>query len=402
LLTGLLNYGSSRYSRQQLIADQDDLGLTPSAMLNFNSGIEEITFRTRCQSADLSGQLARLASCLMQPRFNDSDVEKIRQDVLNSVPSTDDSVPAKVHRALMKSLAAESSKFVPPDPAEKAQALAALKTSDLREFYANCVNPKSTCLVIAGNINPSQALSLVDNAFSGWGSQQQKISAKLPSLLSDLGAQERRSIRTSIPISEKLSGMVCFGRVVPLPTQETEDKFWTRLLLADCALIKHPIFSHIGHRLELDPGLAALANGSGPTSRIEIFTDASVWTLLLRLEGNGSPNLVQTIQSELANFVKAGLTQEELIESKRYLLGYIPVSQMANLDSLSRTSLESLKNFGDPNPLDKAANQIRSVTLDSVNKFIAQTFKPDQAAIVIVANKQVIHSLQPQRIGSGL
>jgi zinc protease len=397
LLGTLLNYGSNRYPRQQMIADQDDLGLTPPAMIHFESGLDDITVQTRCLSPDLSGQLNRIASTLKDPRFTDADLDKARQDLFNTIPQTDDALVNKVQRALLRSLVMTGSKFVPPDPNEKAKTLTNLKASDVHDFYSSFVSPRSTTLIIAGDVNPAQIFSVVESTFDGWNSP--KPGLKFPSLASELGAHERHAIKSSISLGDKAQNLVCLGRIVPLTSNESEDKLWSQLLLADCALTNHPIFSHINHRLEVEPGLTGPLSKNFLTSHIQTFPDASIWSLLLPLEGANESNAVRAIQTELTKFTKSGITQEELIESKRYLLGSILVGQMANLDTISRTTLESFEQRDELSPLVKTSALIRTATLDSVNHFVENNFKPDQAAVIVVGNKQLIHQVHPISAG---
>jgi len=393
LAATLLNYGSNRYPRQQMISDQDDMGLTPPAMIHFESGLDDITVKTRCLSPDVSAQLNRIAATLKDPRFADADLDKARQDLLNTIPQSDDALVSKVQRALLRSLVVTSSKFVPPDPNEKAKTLANLKLSDVHDFYSNYVAPRSTTLIIAGDVYPNQIFSSVESTFDGWNSAKPPL--KFPSLAGELGPHERHAIKSSISLGDRAQSLVCLGRIVPLTSNESEDKLWSHLLLADCALTNHPIFSHINHRLEAEPGLTGPLSRSFLTSHIQTFPDASIWSLLLPLDSANEANAVHAIQTELTKFTKSGVTQEELIESKRYLLGSILVNQMSNLDTISRTTLESFEQRDELSPLVKTSALIRTATLDSVNRFVANNFKPDQAAVVVVGNKQVIHQVHP-------
>jgi zinc protease len=393
LLATLLNYGSGKFSRQQLITDQDDLGLPPQAMLHFESGLDNITFQTRCLAPDCQGQLTRLANCLKDPRLNDTDFDKARQELISVLPQTDDNVRSKVQRALLRNLATASSKFVPPDPNEKARMLANLKLTDISDFYANSVTPKSLCLVIAGDVSVNQVCNFVESAFVGWNST--KPAQKLPSLAAEIENRERHALKSSIPLAEKFQSLVCLGRVVPLTAKESEEQLWPHLLLADCALTNHPIFSHINHRLGAEPALSSAFSSDFLTSHIETLPDASIWTLFLPMDNASASQAVQAIQNELNRFAKSGLTQEELIESKRYLLGHIPVAGMSDLDSLCHTTLDSFEKRDELSPLAKTAGEIRSATLEAVNRFVENNFKPDQAALIVAGNKQIIRQLHP-------
>ncbi len=79
LLATAMNFGSSKETRQQALAEQNDNGLSPKTMLEFEAGIEQIGFKTRCLSKDLPTQLRLVASALREPRYQDVDIEKRRE-----------------------------------------------------------------------------------------------------------------------------------------------------------------------------------------------------------------------------------------------------------------------------------------------------------------------------------
>ncbi len=143
LLTALLNSGSAKATKQQAIAEQDDLGMPPRAMVRFDSSIDNISFQSRFLSKDLNPQLSRIASSIKEPRFNDADLDKARQEVLSAISQAEDSTKAKVQRALMRNLASSTSHFCPSDPVERAKSVNNLKTADVKDFYSKFVLPNS-------------------------------------------------------------------------------------------------------------------------------------------------------------------------------------------------------------------------------------------------------------------
>jgi zinc protease len=384
-LTGLaMSYGKT--NRQQAISDQDDMGLPPKAMIKFDVGLEEINFQTRCLSKDFPTQLTRLVACLREPHFQDADIEKAKSDLLAGISQSEDSVSTKVERALLRSVMPSSSLYYPVDPTEKAKSISTLKPSDVKDYYSSHVTPNLTALVIAGDVQTKQVLALLDHLSAGWNAKKDLV--KPPVLTT-----ERHGSKSSLPLKDSTQSLVCLGRLIG--AEESSDKTWSDLLIADCALTNHPIFSRINQRLESEPNLAAGFRAEALKAHLQPLSEAIIWSLYLPVDTNSASSSVASIQNELKHYSKAGITVQELTEAKRYLLGSIPVNRMANLETLSKFYLEGLLQRREPEPFAKVAAAIRAASLDSVNKFIMSGFKPDQAALVVAGNRQLIKQVHP-------
>ncbi|PWU02789.1 MAG: hypothetical protein C5B53_01265, partial [Candidatus Melainabacteria bacterium] len=379
---------SGKSGRQQIVSEQDDMGLPSDAMIKFDAGIEEINFQTRSLAKDFSGQLTRLVGCLREPRFQDSDIEKAKADLLAGISQSEDMVATKVERALLRSVMPSNSLYYPVDPSEKARSISTLKPSDVRDYYSNHVTPNLTSLVIAGDVQSKQIFGLLDHLTSGWTVKRDL--SKPPVLTTD-----RRGSKSSLPLKDTAQSLVCLGRLIS--GDESSDKTWSDLLIADCALTNHPIFSRINQRLESEPNLAAGFRAEALKAHLQPLSEATIWSLYLPVDASSASNSVAAIQNELKQYGKTGLTVQELTEAKRYLLGSIPVNRMSNLESLSKFYLESLLQRKEPEPFGKIANAVRAATLDSVNKFIMNSFKPDQVAVVVAGNRQLIRQVHPVR-----
>jgi zinc protease len=386
----VMNSSGSKAGRSQIVSEQEDIGLPPRAMIKFDSGLEEVRFQTRCLSKDLPAQLGRLASCLRDPHFQDADLDKAKADVLSSISQNEDRVSTKVERALLRSLIPATSPYYPADPSERAKSAATLSPSDVRDFHAVHVAPNVTCLVIAGDLEPARTFALVDRLFSSWSLK--KDIARPPILLTD-----RRGSKSSLPLKDNAQSMVCLGRLISAKAENHEERTFSDLLIADCALTNHPIFSRLNQRLESEPELAGSFRSSALKANLEPLAEAIVWSLYLPLDAKSSSSSISAIQNELKHYGKTGLTNQELTEAKRYLLGAIPVNQMSNLEDLSKFHLDALVQRKEVDPFSEAAAEIRIATLESINSFIANGFKPDQAALVVAGNRQLIKQVHPAR-----
>ncbi len=391
VLAQLMIDGSTKFSRQSAVNLQDDLGLEPSAMIKFDSGPQWISFQSRCLTRDTGSILGILASQLRDPLLKDSDVERAKQLVIDKVKKSEDTVRARVKRALMQSLIAPNTSFYPLEPMDKARFVGNLKDSDLRDFHSQAVRPDATTIVFVGDISLNQAVELTERSFDGWTG---KSTAK--KVLVQPNA--RRMLKSSMTIDKKQDTMVTIGRLVDSGLGKSD---YPLLLLADCALTSHPIFSRFAQKISGEQSLSSSLSLEDLASDVESLPGMTVWSLDIPLVSNAMPQAVKFIQNELKKFGRTGLNAEEFAEVKLYLQGALPVRWMSNSQLAARAALESVMLDGSCDPLPSIHQGIRAATLDKVNQFVRTTFKPDRATVVIAGTKQAIQQIHGVRDESG-
>ncbi len=381
-----LNFGSGKHNRSQMLALQEALGLPPPAMLKFDDGMETIDFGGKCLSRDLPAVLALLGESLASPAFQEGDVEKAKLDVISSIRRQQDSVGAKVDRALRRSLVAGSSPYAPPDPVERVKSVSGLKPEDVRDFHANFITPADTCIVLVGDVSMEQATQMAEKALGAWsGSSRHQIPA--------VQANARHILKTSVPIKDRGQAIVSFGQLVPLSRAHQD---YGALLLADCALTNHPIFSRLGQVVSAEPKLAAAVGSEALESRVSALADSLEWSLTVSPEASAVPYVVRRLQDELRNFSRNGVTPQEVAEAKLYLSGAIPVRSMSTIDAVADNVLASVLQDGEPDYLFRMLASVRTASVESINRIIRSIFKPDQASLVVAGSSQTISALRDQ------
>lgn len=380
LASSLLCQGSTKRSRAQMIAAQDDLGIAQAQMLKFESGIETIDFSTRCLSRDLSTQLDLVAETLSQPLFDDATLDKAKQEALAVLKRNEESVSQKVERVLLQGLLDENSPFWPSDPSDRSKTISQSDLAETQKFFANHIVPGASTLVIAGDCNPEQAFELAEKSFAKWNGKgsHSELHAKI---------RPQRVLRSSVPIKDAKKSNICFGQIIPMAQSHPE---YGSLLIADSILLNHPIFSRFEQALSKNPALEnAISNGE-MSVKLEPVSNLTRWSLSLAVEPAAVPVAVKTIKNELKLITRNGVSAEEFTEAKRYLLGVLPVKTQATLGAISNNLLDSAEHTNIVNGYTAAIASVKSASLDSVNKVIRGAFKPDQATVVIAGGAQSI------------
>lgn len=387
VLANALNYGTQHATRAQLQAVQEDLGLPPQAMLKFEPGVEQITFQTRCLAKDMVQQLGIVAESLASPALADAELEKAKQDAISQLRRTDETVAARVNRALMRSLLATNSPHFPSDPSEKAKVIEALKQNEIKDYYSSTVGPGSTMIVIAGDFDGEQAIKSAEAVFENWQSNS-RLAAE-PSLV----PSARRSLKVSVPTKDRSQTMVCIGKLVKT---SPSDRDFCNLAIADCALTNHPIFSRLVQRDTDEAVLATSLPTEDINSRFQSIGGLTSWSLIVPTEPKAVANEVNSINTELKAFVQKGMTPNEIQEVKRYLSGVICVRYMPNLSAAAKSVLDAALERAEGDFVGELLLKIANADAESINRFIRNVFRPDQSTLVIAGDKQAIKQVQPR------
>ncbi|HEY9682752.1 MAG TPA: insulinase family protein [Oculatellaceae cyanobacterium] len=379
LLVQLLNDGPAKSSRHEIQQQQEDMGLSQPAMLKFENSIETINFQSRCLSKDFLREMNLIGSCLKGLSFEDADCDKAKNDFYATAKSSEDTTNVRVNRALLRSFMQPGSAYFPADPREKAHAVSSLKAPDLKEFAGQHLTPDSAVIVVAGDIAADLAFMQIERSLDGWSNASSKHGA-LP-----LAAENSRKVlKVSLPDSDiKGKTLLTVGRLMP---SQSEKKDFAALLIADCALTNHPIFSRLAQRLNTDPNLESNLAFEDMESRYVPLSNMVSWSLTVPV----NPHLVQktstAIQTELKRFAKSGITAEELAEVKRYLASAIPVRMMPSCAETAKHVLTEYLQDAESNIPWQLISRVRATDLATINNFIKTEFKPDQSVLIVAGS----------------
>jgi predicted Zn-dependent peptidase len=385
-VSSLLNLGTSKRARVQVLTQQEDLGMSPGQMLKFRATTDSIKFSTCCLSRDLVNQLGLLAETLSSPASTDTDVDHAKQDLVNQLKAGEDTLGDKAQRALMRSLLAPSSPFCPQEPVDLLREVPAVQPAEISKFLGNHVVPGAVTIVVAGDVNPEHVCKLAEDAFAGWTGKgtHQRLSAR---------ANLHQVLRTAVPSKDKSQALIGFGQLLPISRTGPE---FGNLLIADAVLSNHPIFSRLNQKIAKQPELARAFGDETIETAVKPLSNALAWSFIISVEPNAVPVAVKAITQELKELADSGITAQELTEVKRYLLGALPVRSMSTVGDVASTLLETCIHSGEGEGMFAELNTVRSANVDSVNKTIRNALKPDQATMVIVGSPQSIRAVRRQ------
>jgi hypothetical protein len=284
-------------------------------------------------------------------------------------------------------------------PEEEISAIANFKLNDAVGFYRGHVTPANTTIVVCGDVQAEQVFDLFEKYTQGWILNAQtyaNFAAGKNYRAPELILSNRSAYKSSLIMPFSAPGQIVFGRMISVPNIKRIENYWAALLIADCALTGHPIFCRISEQFNSRPELLDSTADSVFNAQIFKLENKLLWSLNIHLLPKASSlAVVSTIQKLLSEFTKCGLRQEEFIEAKKYLTGSIPVKECSNLEELSRYTLRGVDELNEITPIIAMQKTINSLKYEDINEFIARTFKPESASLVVAGPRELIKQIRP-------
>lgn len=136
------------------------------AEINAATSRDWIHFYTTTASEHLPTALNVLSDVVMNPLFNEDDVDKERLVILDELAKMD-SDPAYLAQSMFaKSIFGGHPYSLPP--AGTAASIGSITAKELLDYYGRTFNPQSTIVVIDGDVYSDFAIAEVERAFSDW------------------------------------------------------------------------------------------------------------------------------------------------------------------------------------------------------------------------------------------
>ncbi len=161
-LEHLLFDGSQGYPQGAADSAMETLGGT----LDADTGPDFVQINTTVPADNLAAALGILAALVQHPLLLPAAVERERAIILDELAMRRDNPTLLAENALYREAFAGSAYSHSPGGSPSAISVRARDT--ISAFYARCYHPERTVLVLAGSVQPQQALQVVNQYFGTW------------------------------------------------------------------------------------------------------------------------------------------------------------------------------------------------------------------------------------------
>ncbi|AJE45164.1 M16 family metallopeptidase [Celeribacter indicus] len=366
LMMATLEEGAGDMDAQDFAAARDAL----AASFDFDARMDSVSISARFLSENRDEALALLRKAIMEPRFDQTAVDRVRGQV-QSILRSQANDPQDIASTSFYSAVFPGHPYGTNDTGTP-ESVAGLTREDMIEAKARAMVRDRAYVGAVGDITAEELSSLLDDLLGG-----------LPETGPDL--PER--------VEPELSGEVT---VVPFATPQSVVLFGQKGLTRD-----HPDF--------IPAYIANEILGGGPDSRLmsEVREKRGLTygigsylvpfdhsELLLGQFSSGNASVAQAIEvvkAEWRKIVEEGISEEELADAKTYLTGAYPLRFDGNgpiasilvdmqMDGLSRDYIAERNDM------------VNAVTLEEINRVARELYDPDRLSFVVVG--------QPEGLGT--
>ena len=336
------------------------------ANLSFEGSTHTTGFGGKALVEDLDLLLGLLADGLRRPVFPDSQVERLRAQILTrlAIRAQDTGEMASL---IFDSIVYANHPYSRPEEGHP-ETVQMITRQDLVDFHQIQYGPAGMVIAVVGAIDPQQAVEKVAEVLGDWQNVQQPKPLPLPPLTP---LSETRTERLSI--SGKYQADILVGRAGPVRRSPE----YLSAVLGNSVLGQFGMMGRIGDVVREKAGLAyyahsSLNGGLGP----------GPWTVSAGVDPVNIEKAIDLIRSEVRRFVSEPVAAEELADSQANFIGRLPLTLESNggvagaLLNLERydLGLDYYRRYPD---------LVRAVTVEQVLKTAQQYLDPDRLAIGI-------------------
>ncbi|MFC1892390.1 M16 family metallopeptidase, partial [Thermodesulfobacteriota bacterium] len=312
---------------------------------------------------DLYPGLRLLNDLLLNSVFPESEIIKVKEDILASIRSKKES-PSALLADLINETIYKNHPYGRPRIGTE-ETITSISREDLFKWYKSLAVPSNLVLTVVGDINKKEFLHNAEEIFSSLKSSSLnfiKINPEPP--VTDIREThlERKGAQIHLMIGYLGADL--------------RSKFNAPMSIIDTAL------SGQGGRL-----FRELRDKQSLAYSVSSFRRPGLETGLFGVYIASEPNKLntakETLFEELGKIRTEGLTEEELTDAKKYLLGTQALGLQTNENQAMRMALDELYGLGYDHS-KQYIKDIKEVTLKDLKQAVNEILKPDGAVISTV------------------
>jgi zinc protease len=304
----------------------------------------------------------------MKPTFQSQEVERKRKEILSEILSEKDEPGVIARKAFDEILFGHHPYHHPVNGLEKT--LPSIGREDTLNFHREYYRPNNAIITMVGDLTEMEARRWVDKYFGPWakgGIQTPKI---LP--ISSIKTKQVKVIDKEITQANIVLGHLGISR---------NDPDYHAISVMNYILGGGGFASRMMTRIRDNEGLAY-----GVYSRFDANLDPGSFSVVLQTKNASANQAITEVLEEIRRIQIKPVTDQELDESRSYLVGSFPL----RLDTSSKLSnFLSMVEFNGLglDYIEKYPKLIASVTKEEILRVAKTYLQPDRFILVVVANE---------------
>ncbi len=332
--------------------------------INASTGTETFVMELSCLKDEFQTALNQFNSLLKDPNFTDKTVEKVKTMTIGRLSRKENDFDYIASNEFKSVLFGDTVLGQPSSGT--IESIKSVELSDVKEFIGSHLVASRLIVVLGGDIDLDEA---------------KKSIAKVIATLSK-GKSEKvkyydtvKTPKQSILKRETEQAYLYFGSPYNM---KSDDKDYYKARVATFILGTGGFGSRLMEEVRVKRGLAYSAY-----ARVHVTKSSSYFSGYLQTKIESQEEAQKTVNEVIANFVKNGVTKEELEQTKKFILGSEPLRVETMSQRLSRTFMEFYKGKGLGSSV-KELEKIKNLKLKDLNKFIKEHNEINNLSYAIV------------------
>jgi zinc protease len=366
----MLEQGAGKRSALEISDQYEALGAEHGAWCDWDA----CALRVKVLASHLGPALDLVADIALRPRFLETEIERTRKRWLASLDQEKSNPGAIEQNALAAAVFGRGHPYghslrgAPPDVTE-------LKRDEIERAWQRTLQPRSTAIVVAGDVDPTELRPLLEARFGGWRGQGAERVAVAPAPRS--GKEALRVVLVDVPGAAQSQVFVAHEGA-PFATRD-------RIPLGVMNAILGGMFSS---RINLDLR-EAHAYTYGAHSRFALRHGAGPFTAGGAIFTQHTGDAVRAVLAHVARIRDEAVTAEELADAKENAKLALP-ARFEGVEDIAG-ALQDLAVYD--LPLDEYAvrsARIDAVTAEDVQRVAKKWLHPEATQVVVTGDRAKI------------
>ena len=366
----LLTEGTKSRSAKEISEEIDFIG----GSLGSTGGIDYASASLKVLSKDSDKGFELLSDILMNPAFDEKEVERARSQIRAGIISKEDDPSTVATEAFNRLLFGGHPYALPADGS--LESIDRIDRGSIVAFHGSYYHPNNVIMAVVGNISSKELKKLLKRHFGKW--KQRDIS--YPELS---GAKRLDKKRVELIDKDITQANVQLGH---LGIRREDPDFYAAYVM-NYILGGGGFVSRLMTEIRDNRGLVYSVY-----SYFNPLKDPGPFKIGLQTKNGSAGEAIRESLSQIREIKEKGVSEKELRDAKDYLIGSFPLKFTTNSKIASYLTYMEIYNLG-LDYLDRFPEIIEALTVDDVNRAAGKLLDPENYLLVVVGNKEKIGSI---------
>ena len=362
----MLTKGTTKHTEGELADELETYAISLSGA----GAMDTSTVNLSCLTEHIGRAAKLLAEVVLSPTFPDEEFEKLRKQVLTSLAVQSAEPTYQANRQLRRSLYGEHP--YSRTATGEIEDVNALVVDDLKQWWAGFARPDMAVLIFAGDIDPPRAFDLADEAFSDWQAAGPKPDIKLPQLA--------KPDQTHIYLVDRPGSIQSQIRAGQLGITRHDEGYFVSRIVSN--YFGWAFNSRLNETIRVAKGLTYGVWGGYSANRFAGEFNVGTFT-----KTESTPEAVQAVLDEIQRLKTEAPTDEELENSRSYILGsFVRQREIPQQIAGDLWLIESQQLGADY--LERLLAAIAAAERPDCERLVQNTIETDKLIVVVVGEAE--------------